>query len=224
MGFQFSLFVNLFYVAISTASQQTSTSYSSPASSIVGAPPTQQPSVNSASSTGHLFGHQSQGTAPFLPQQQQQQVASLPSHNPSFYSRQQQQPTSYSQQQQQPMSYSQQQQQATSYSQQQPVSYSQQPQSDASYQMPSAYGGQTGYSATSNVAPPSAASYPQQQYQATPTAGATAYSQGYTSSRYPSTATPPQAAAPVSSQAYSIYGANKSVPGYGQQPYQQYQY
>ena len=170
----------------------------------MGAPPTQQPSANSASSTGHLFGQQSQGTAPFLPQQQQQQqqqqqVTSLPSGNPSYS--QQQQPTSYSQQQQQS----------------QPVT---------SYQVPSAYGGQAGYSATSNVAPPSAASYPQQQqqYQATPTAGATAYPQGYSTSRYPSAATPPQPAAPVSSQAYSIFGANKSVSGYGQQTYQPYPY
>lgn len=186
----------LFYVAITTTSQLTSTAYSSPASSIVGAPPTQQqqPSTNSTSTASHLFGHQSQGTAPFLPQQQQQ-IASVPTANPSLYSQQQQQSVSYSQQQ---------------------------PQSDTSYQIPSAYGGQTGYSATANVAPPSAASYPQQQqYQATPTAGAT-YPQGYASSRYPSAATPPQAAAPVSSQAYSIYGANKSVSGYGQQPYQPY--
>ena len=117
--------------------------------------------------------------------------------------------------------YSRQPQQA-SYSQQQ---QSQQPQSDASYQVPSAYGGQTGYSAALSTAPPSAvASYPQQQqYQATPSAGATAYSQRYASAGYPSTATPPQPAAPVSSQAYSMYG--KSAPGYShQQPYQPYQY
>ena len=196
------VFIHLFYVAVTTAS---STGYSSPASNIVGAPPTQQqqqqPSANSSSSTSHLFGHQSQGTAPFLSQQQQQQVAPLPSGNPSSYSQHQQPVSSYSQQQQ--------------------------PQSDASYQMPSAYGGQTGYSATSNVAQPSVASYPQQQqqqqYQATPTAGAAAYPQGYASGRYPSTATPPQPAAPVSSQGYPVYAANKNLSTYGQ-PYQPYQY
>lgn len=154
----------------------------------MGAPPTQQQQQPSANSASHLFG--SQGTAPFLTQQQQQ--ASVPSGNQSYYS------------QQQP-----------------PASYSQQQQSDStSYQIPSAYGSQAGYSAASNVAPPpSVTSYPQQQYQATPT-GAT-YPQGYATSRYP-TATPPQPA-PVSSQAYSMYGANKNVTGYGQQPYQPYQ-
>ena len=110
----------------------------------------------------------------------------------------------------------------SSYSQQQ-QQQQQQPQTDTSYQMPSVYGGQTGYTATSNVALPSAASYPQQQYQATPTAGAATYPQGYASSRYPSSATPPQPAAPVSSQAYSVYGANKNLSAYGQ-PYQPYQY
>ena len=80
--------IYLSYVAVTTVS---STAYSSPASSIMGALPTQQqqqhqPSANSSSSTGHLFGHQSQGTAPFLPQQQQQQVASIPGDNVSLYS------------------------------------------------------------------------------------------------------------------------------------------
>jgi len=36
-----------------------------------------------------------------------------------------------------------------------------------------------------------------------------AYSQGYTSSRYPSAATPPQPAV-VSGQTYSMYGTNKA--------------
>ena len=128
------------------------------ASSIVGAPPTQQqqPSANSASSTSHLFGHQSQGTALYSNSNQHLILS---------------------------------------------------PQSDTSYQMLSAYGGHAWYSTTSDVAPPPTASYPQQQYQATPTAAS--YSQGYASSRYPSTATPLQPAAPVSSQAYSIYGGTK---------------